>query len=58
MEHCVLCHKYTKCSSLFLYMPFCDKCDIKLYNGDINISDSIKQNRLIFSDEHDEIDEH
>jgi len=29
---------------------------MKLYNGDINISDSIKQNRLIFSDEHEESD--
>ena len=50
MENCTLCLKRSKFNHSFLSMPFCSKCGDKLYDGSINISKSMKENKLIFND--------
>ena len=47
-EDCVVCLKNTECKSRFLSSPFCKTCTAHLYNGDIDISKSMKEHSIIW----------
>ena len=46
--------KKCKCYHSFLSFPFCSKCGDKLYDGTINISKSMIENKLIFNSDDEE----
>ena len=46
--------KKCKCCHSFLSLPFCSKCGDKLYDGTINISKSMIENKLIFNSDDEE----
>ena len=48
--------KKRNCCHSFLSLPFCSECGYKLYDGTIDISKSMKENKLIFNSDDEEND--
>ena len=46
--------KKRNCCHSFLSLPFCSECGYKLYDGTIDISKSMKENKLIFNSDDEE----
>ena len=52
-ELCIICQEYKKCSSSFLMLNFCCKCSKMLYNGKIELTESMKKATIIINDNDD-----
>ena len=50
-EYCIICLNRKECASTFLSLPFCKQCDMYLYNGDIDISKSMKEHSICWTNE-------
>ena len=50
-EYCVICLNCKECTSNFLSLPFCKQCEMHLYNGDIDISKSMKEHCICWTNE-------
>ena len=48
-EYCVICLNCKECTSNFLSLPFCKQCEMHLYNGDIDISKSMKEHSICWA---------
>ena len=54
-EECIVCGDNKQCTSSFLSLPFCSECSIHLYNDDINLTKSMKENTIIWNNDENEI---
>ena len=48
-EYCVICLNCKECTSTFLSLPFCKNCEMHLYNNDIDISKSMKEHCICWT---------
>ena len=49
LEKCIVCEDEKICRALFCNLPFCEKCEIHTYNGDIDISESLNKGTIIWN---------
>ena len=49
LEKCIVCEKDKVCQTIFCNLPFCEKCEIHTYNGDIDLSKSMNKGTIIWS---------
>jgi len=55
-EYCISCLQRKKSHSLFLNLPFCFKCTVHLYNGDIDLEKSKENDTIVWTIEREQID--